>query len=79
MVNDSNELMIITTEGIIIRLSCNEIPVTGRSTTGVKLINLDDGINVATIAKMKSIPGEEGEVSAAEDEEDAETASETEE
>ena len=79
MVNDSNELMIITTEGIIIRLSCNEIPVTGRSTTGVKLINLDDGVNVATIAKMKSIPGEEGEVSAAEDEEDAETASETEE
>lgn len=71
MVNDSNELMIITTEGIIIRLSCNEIPVTGRSTTGVKLINLDDGVNVATIAKMKSIPGE--------DEEDAETASETEE
>ncbi len=79
MVNDSNELMIITTEGIIIRLSCNEIPVTGRSTTGVKLINLDDGINVATIAKMKSIPGEEGEVSAAEDEEDSETASDTEE
>ncbi len=79
MVNDSNELMIITTEGIIIRLSCNEIPVTGRSTTGVKLINLDDGINVATIAKMKSIPGEEGEGSAAEDEEDSETASDTEE
>ena len=79
MVNDSNELMIITTEGIIIRLSCNEIPVTGRSTTGVKLINLDDGVNVATIAKMKSIPGEEGEGSAVEDEEDAETASETEE
>ena len=78
MVNDSNELMIITTEGIIIRLSCNEIPVTGRSTTGVKLINLDDGVNVATIAKMKSIPGEEGEGSAAEDEEDSETASDTE-
>ncbi len=59
MVNDNNELMIITTEGIIIRLSVDEIPVTGRSTTGVKLINLDDGVSVATIAKMKNLGGDD--------------------
>ena len=60
MVHDENEIMLITTEGIIIRLAVNEIPVTGRSTTGVKLINLDDGVNVATLAKMKNIENEEG-------------------
>ena len=59
MVYDENELMIITTEGIIIRLSVAEIPVTGRSTTGVKLINIDEGVSVATIAKMKSLGGED--------------------
>ena len=68
MVNDTNELMIITTEGIIIRLSCEEIPVSGRSTTGVKLINLDEGVNVATIAKMKSIPEDEEEAEDPEEE-----------
>lgn len=60
MVHDENEIMLITTEGIIIRLAVNEIPVTGRSTTGVKLINLDDGVSVATLAKMKNIENEEG-------------------
>ena len=58
MVHDENEIMLITTEGIIIRLAVNEIPVSGRSTTGVKLINLDDGVSVATLAKMKNIDGE---------------------
>ena len=59
MVHDNNEIMLITTEGIIIRIAVNEIPVSGRSTTGVKLINLDEGVNVATLAKMKSIEGED--------------------
>lgn len=60
MVGDDNELMIITTEGILIRLRCDEIPVVGRSTTGVKLINLDEGIKVATIAKLLKISEDEG-------------------
>ena len=59
MVGDDNELMIITTEGILIRLRCDEIPVVGRSTTGVKLINLDNGIKVATIAKLLKISDDE--------------------
>lgn len=63
MVHDGNEIMLITTEGIIIRFAVSEIPVSGRSTTGVKLINLDDGVNVATLAKMKNI--EDGEEEAA--------------
>jgi len=61
MVHDENEVMLITTEGIIIRFAVNEIPVSGRSTTGVKLINLDEGVKVATLAKMKNIGGEEEE------------------
>ena len=58
-VNNEDELMIITTEGIVIRLRCDEIPVTGRITTGVKLINLDEGVKVATIGKMQNNPEEE--------------------
>lgn len=76
MVGDGNELMIITTEGILIRLRCEEIPVVGRSTTGVKLINLDKGVSVATIAKMRSIPEDEEDAQAEEeaDSEDNETS-----
>ncbi len=43
-VNEENEIMIITTEGIIIRLQCEDISVLGRITSGVKLINLTEGV-----------------------------------
>ena len=53
-VNPENEIMIITTEGIIIRLEVDGISVLGRSTSGVKLINLkDDTISVASVAKVR--------------------------
>lgn len=54
-VNDDNEIMIITTEGIIIRLSVNDISSLGRITSGVKLINInaDTDITVASIAKVR--------------------------
>lgn len=54
-VNDENELMIITTEGIIIRLMVNDISVLGRITSGVKLINIDmdTDITVASLAKVR--------------------------
>ena len=45
--------MMITTEGIIIRISCAGISILGRITSGVKLINLDDGVTVASLAKVR--------------------------
>ena len=58
-VDDSREVMLITTEGIIIRLQCSDISNLGRITSGVKLINLDEGIKVATIAKVRKQPADE--------------------
>ena len=52
-VNEGNEIMIITTEGIIIRSPCDEISILGRITSGVKLINLTDGVKVASFAKVR--------------------------
>ena len=51
-VSDNEELMIVTSEGVIIRLRGKEISTFGRVSQGVKLINLDDGVTVAGIAKI---------------------------
>ena len=53
-VNEDNEIMIINTEGIIIRMKCEGISELGRVTSGVKLINLPEGDKVACIAKVRS-------------------------
>ena len=52
-VNEEDEIMLITTEGIIIKTSCESISMRGRVTSGVKLMNLDEGVQVASIAKVK--------------------------
>ena len=52
-VNEENEIMLITTEGIIIRLECKDISILGRITSGVKLMNLKNDITVASIAKVR--------------------------
>ena len=52
-VNEDNEIMIINTDGIIIRTECSSISVQGRITSGVKLINLHDNSKVASIAKVR--------------------------
>ena len=52
-VTDDNEIMMITTEGIIIQLRMQDISTLGRITSGVKMINLDEGIKVAQIAKVR--------------------------
>lgn len=52
-VNKNQEIMIITTEGIIIRTPVEGISVLGRITSGVKLINLDQDVSVASIAKVR--------------------------
>ena len=71
-VNEDSEIMIINTEGIIIRMQCSDISVLGRVTSGVKLINLAEGDTVASVAKVRKasaeIDGEQVEIS--EDEEE---------
>uniref|UniRef100_UPI003FEEC83B DNA gyrase C-terminal beta-propeller domain-containing protein n=1 Tax=Roseburia sp. TaxID=2049040 RepID=UPI003FEEC83B len=52
-VNQNNELMLITTEGIIIRIKVSDTTLLGRITSGVKLINLDENVTVASIAKVR--------------------------
>ena len=52
-VTDENEIMMITTEGIIIQIRMEEVSQLGRITSGVKLINLDEGVTVAQIAKVR--------------------------
>ena len=52
-VNSENEIMMITTEGIIIRLECEGISILGRITSGVKLMDLKDDITIASIAKVR--------------------------
>jgi DNA gyrase subunit A len=52
-VTDENEIMMITTEGIIIQLRMEDISTLGRITSGVKMINLESGVKVARIAKVR--------------------------
>ena len=52
-VNEDNELMMITTEGIIIQIRISDVNILKRITSGVKLINLDEGVKVAQVALVK--------------------------
>ena len=66
-VNEENEIMMITTEGVIIRLQCADISILGRITFGVKLINLKEGVTVASVAKVREKEEEASEDKLAED------------
>ena len=52
-VNDDHEIMMITSTGIIIQIKMEDLRVIGRDTSGVKLIDLDEGVTVAQIAKVR--------------------------
>ncbi len=56
IVTDENDVMIITTEGIIIRTSCDGISTLGRVTSGVKVINLnyDNNVKVASMTEVQN-------------------------
>ena len=73
-VEEDSEIMMINTEGIVIRMKCSDISVYGRITSGVKLINLPENEKVASIAKVRKasaeIDGEEIEISEDEEETD---------
>lgn len=66
-IDEDDEIMLITTEGIIIRLHCLNISVTGRITSGVKLMELDEGVVIAGVAKVEDI--DENSLGGDEDEE----------
>ena len=52
-VNDDHEIMMITTEGVIIQLRMEDISTLGRITSGVKIMNLEEDVKVAKIAKVR--------------------------
>jgi DNA gyrase subunit A len=60
-VEEENEAMLITTEGIVIRFHCSDVPIIGRSTSGVRLMNVGDNISVASIAKVRDDEDPSGE------------------
>ena len=51
-VTDANDLMIITKEGITIRMAVNALRVMGRATQGVRLINIDEQDEIAAVTKV---------------------------
>ncbi len=52
MVKDSEELIMVTSQGVVIRIRIKDISTTGRVTQGVKLINLEEGVVVKSIDKI---------------------------
>jgi DNA gyrase subunit A len=60
-VSNDNDLMIITQNGLTIRVSVKTIRVMGRAAQGVKIINLKDNDQIASVAKVRSSDIEEAE------------------
>ena len=56
-----NEVMMINTDGIIIQMPCSDISILGRVTSGVKLMDLKNGITIASIAKVRESSKNENE------------------
>jgi len=52
VVNESDEILAITSSGSVIRTDVEQVRETGRDTMGVRLVNLDDGITVVSLAKV---------------------------
>lgn len=53
VVNENQEFMLISTEGIVIRSNINEVSVINRNTQGVKVMNMDDNDKVAAVAAFE--------------------------
>ncbi len=62
-----NEVMMINTDGIIIQMPCSDISILGRVTSGVKLMDLKNGITIASIAKVRESSKNENEEEASEE------------
>jgi DNA gyrase subunit A len=61
LVSDEDEIMLITTGGVLIRTRVAEIRGMGRATQGVTLISLDDGEKLAGLEKIVETVGDEVE------------------
>ncbi len=64
LVDHNREIMLITNEGIIIKMAVNDISIIGRNTSGVKLMSIDSesGIAVASIAKVRESDNQKDEL-----------------
>ena len=52
MVAEDDEMMIINSDGVLIRIKVGEISIFGRVTSGVKLMNVDEEVSIVSIAKI---------------------------
>lgn len=66
VVDMENDVMMINTEGIVIQMPCSDISVLGRITSGVKLMNLENNVTIASVAKVK-VEREDGEENSTEE------------
>ncbi len=78
-VSEDDELLLITTEGVMIRTSCSSISILGRITTGVKIMELAEGVTVASFTKVKADEEEKDEEEKEEEEKDEKEEDEKEE
>ncbi len=78
MVNDNEELIMVTSQGVIIRIRIKDISTVGRVTQGVKLINVGDDVTVVSMAKISEEDIEEENEKLSEDEETDDTENNTE-
>ena len=64
LVDHNREIMLITNEGIIIKMAVNDISIIGRNTSGVKLMSIDSesGMAVASIAKVRESDNQKDEL-----------------
>ena len=61
MVAEDDEMMIINSDGVLIRIKVNEISIFGRVTSGVKLMNVDEEVSIVSIAKITTDEEDETE------------------
>ena len=71
-VTDEDDLMIINKSGIAIRMSVKDLRVMGRATQGVRLIRIDEGDEIAAVAKVDIDAGDETELLDDDDPQDSE-------
>ena len=56
-VDTDDEIMMINSDGVIIRMGCGDISILGRITSGVKLMNLEKGETVVSVARVREVSG----------------------
>lgn len=67
VVNGDEDIMLITSAGVMIRFDVDDVSQTGRATLGVRLIKVDDGAQVASITAVPKASDEDEESTAEEE------------